>query len=148
MDSKPIAIVMSIVITVGALGAVAVFGSDALTGAMSTTSMTPKTMQILYVGAGQDAVANLVMTNQGSSSLEAGARVVLTHGGHVVGSLASGGAVEPYGTATFSGSLNDTTGAAANATTRVYPGDEVIAEFSARTTAGELVRNLFTVIVR
>ena len=148
MDSKPIAIVMSIVITVGALGAVAVFGSDALTGAMSTTSMTPKTMQILYVGAGQDAVANLVMTNQGSSSLKAGAHVVLRHGGHVVGTLASGSAVEPYGTATFSGSLNDTTGPHANATTNVYPGSEVIAEFNAVTTAGELVRNLFTVIVR
>lgn len=148
MDSKPIAIVMSIVITVGALGAVAVFGSDALTGAMSTTSMTPKAMQILYVGAGQDAVANLVMTNQGSSSLEGGAHVVLRHGGALVGNLTSAGAVEPYGTATFGGSLNDTSGPAAGTATKVYPGDEVVAEFSARTTAGELVRNLFTVIVR
>ncbi len=148
MDSKPIAIVMSIVITVGALGAVAVFGSDALTGAMSTTSMTPKTMQILYVGTGQDAVANLVMTNQGSSSLKDGALVVLRHEGAVVGRLASPAAVEPYGTATFGGSLNDTNGPAANTTTKVYPGDEVVAEFSAYTTADELVRNLFTVIVR
>ncbi len=142
MDSKPIAIVMSIVITVGALGAVAVFGSDALTGAMSTTSMTPKTMQILYVGAGQVAVANLVMTNQGSSSLEAGASVALMHDGHAIGNLTSSVPAAPYGTITFGGSLNDT-GAA-----KVYPGDEVVADFNARTTAGELVRNLFTVIVR
>ena len=142
MDSKPIAIVMSIVITVGALGAVAVFGSDALTGAMSTTSMTPKTMQILYVGAGQDAVANLVMTNQGSSSLEAGAYVVVTHDGLAIGNLTSTAAAAPYGTITFGGALNDTNVA------KVYPGDEVVADFNARTTAGELVRNLFTVIVR
>ena len=142
MDSKPIAIVMSIVITVGALGAVAVFGSDALTGAMSTTSMTPKTMQILYVGAGQDAVANLVMTNQGSSSLEANAYVVITHDGQEIGNLTSDAAAAPYGTITFGGALNDT------GTAKVYPGDEVVADFNARTTAGELVRNLFTVIVR
>lgn len=142
MDSKPIAIVMSIVITVGALGAVAVFGSDALTGAMSTTSMTPKTMQILYVGVGQDAVANLVMTNQGSSSLEAGASVLLTHDGLEIGNLTSKAAAAPYGTITFGGTLNDT------GTAKVYPGDEVVADFNARTTAGELVRNLFTVIVR
>lgn len=148
MDSKPIAIVMSIVITVGALGAVAVFGSDALTGAMSTTSMTPKTMQILYVGTGQDAVANLVMTNQGSSSLKGGSFVVLKHGGVTVGNLSNPDTVEPYGTATFGGSLNDTTGSAASMSTKVYPGNEVVAEFSARTTADELVRNLFTVIVR
>ena len=140
---------MSIVITVGALGAVAVFGSDALTGAMSTTSMTPKTMQILYVGTGQDAVANLVMTNQGSSSLKGGSFVVLRHGGVTVGNLTNPDTVEPYGTATFGGSLNDTSGPAASAmSTKVYPGNEVVAEFSARTTADELVRNLFTVIVR
>ena len=143
MDSKPIAIVMSIVITVGALGAVAVFGGDALTGAMSTTSMTPKTMQVLYVGTAQSAEANLVVTNQGSSSLESGAFAVLKHGGQVIGNLTSTGAVEPYGTATFSGTLSDTPGAA-----KVYPGDEVIVEFNARTTSGELVRNLFTVIVK
>lgn len=142
MDSKPIAIVMSIVITIGALGAVAVFAGDALTGAMSTTSMTPKAMQILYVGASESAVANLVMTNQGSSSIEGGAYVVVSHAGHKIGSLTSAGAVEPYGTVTFGGTLNDTVGAG-----KVYPGDEVIAEFNARTTAGELVRNLFTVIV-
>ena len=143
MDSKPIAIVMSIVITVGALGAVAVFGGDALTGAMSTTSMTPKTMQVLYVGAGQSAEANLVVTNQGSSSLEGGAFAVLRHDGQAIGNLTSSGAVEPYGTATFSGTLNDTLGSA-----KVYPGDEILVEFNALTTSGELVRNLFTVIVK
>ncbi len=144
MDSKPIAIVMSLVLTVGALGAVAVFAGDTLTGAMSATSMTPKTMQVIYVGAGSGAEANLVISNQGSGALAGGSYALLRNAGAAIGNLSHADGVAPYGTATYTGTLTDN----ATAATTVYPGDEIIVEINAETTSGELVRNLFTVTVR
>ena len=68
MDSKPIAIILGIVITVGAMGSVGLYASNILTGTATSTDLIPKTTELVQIN--KDTLeANIQFTNQGSDTL-------------------------------------------------------------------------------
>ena len=68
MDSKPIAIIIGIVITVGAMGSVGLYASNILTGTSTSTDIIPKTTELIQID--KDTLeANIQFTNSGTDTL-------------------------------------------------------------------------------
>ena len=68
MDSKPIAIIIGIVITVGAMGSVGLYASNILTGTSTSTDIIPKTLELVQIDS-DTLEANVQFTNQGTDTL-------------------------------------------------------------------------------
>ncbi len=69
MDSKPIAIIIAIVVTVGAMGTAAVLAGNILSGTSTATDLLPKTVEMHSINS-DHLEANIQFTNQGSGTLE------------------------------------------------------------------------------
>lgn len=174
MDSKPIAIIIAIVITIGAMGAVIVTSTNILSGTSGSTELLPKTVEVFSIDPDHLEV-NVQMTNQGQATINgAVVRLEVSDGTKTysyplttnVGTSADTNAIEPYKTLTISGSakadiltgvkeittvayssgLADITGAAPTWT--VYPGNSVLLRINANTTSGDTLFKLHEVTVK
>ena len=119
MDSKPIAIIIGIVITVGAMGSVGLYATNILTGTSTSTDIIPKTVELISIDK-DHLEANIQFTNQGTDTLT---RITATmeFEGNINNLVVKTPIVQPYERIWMSGSID-----AAEATTRDNAFDDVI----------------------
>ncbi len=154
MDSKPIAIIIGIVITVGAMGSVALYATNIFAGTSTVTDLLPKTVEILSIDK-DHLEANIQFTNQGTGTLQNIIGVVEVNGitNHTL--IVRTPTVEPYKTLGLSGAIKSDTGKRIDDNTAsiasdwdVYPGQSVLLRVIAQTTSGDRIEKLHEITVR
>ena len=153
MDSKPIAIIIAIVVTVGAMGAVAVSAGNIFAGTSTSTDLLPKTTQMFSIDS-DHMEANIQFTNQGTGTLTGIVGSIEIDGLYNQTLTSRTATVEPYQTLVLTGSVksDETT----NIGTRtpsgdqwdVYPGESVLLRISVKTTSGDTIEKLHEITVR
>ena len=141
MDSKPIAIIIAIVVTIGMMGGVAVFSSNIISGTSTSNDLTPKTLEVIQIKPGQ-LVANIQLTNQGTGTLK-NINGTITIGGNDYDLINETPIVEPFKTIVLSGSVTNTTQAF-----EVYPGNSVLLTVEAKTTSGDIMQKIYKITVK
>ena len=66
---RGITIIISIVVGVAAMGGVAIFGFDVLSGSTVGTNIIPKSLDIVSSDAGKSIQISVALTNQGTGSI-------------------------------------------------------------------------------
>ncbi len=162
MDSKPIAIILGIVITVGAMGAATVYAGNIFSGTSTSTDLIPKTVEIFSIDK-DHLEANVQLTNQGTGTLQNIRGQVEVNGltNHTLTVKTS--SVGPYKTLVLSGPIRDIESAGATgkgtligtATSQdqasqwdMYPGQSVLLRITAETTSGDSIEKLHEITVR
>ena len=69
MDSKPIAIIIDIIATVGAMSGATLFATNIFAGTTTATDLLPKTVEVFYVDK-EHLEGNISFTNQRSGTLK------------------------------------------------------------------------------
>ena len=142
MDSKPIAIILGIVITVGAMGSVGLYASNILTGTATSTDIIPKTLELVQTDSGT-LEANIQFTNQGTDTLT-----------YITGAMEIGDAVnplevrskivEPYERVWLSGTVLATASYAKDTAYQNIPSDTVDIRTHCDVTEADLKKSSFT----
>lgn len=155
MDSKPLAIILAIVITFGAMGVIVVYGGNVLSGTSTNTELLPKTLEVLSVD--EDYLrANILFTNQGSNTIRSIDAVLEVENLYNY-TLSANGDIEPHKTVVITGNIQD--GVKPNFVNlngdpfeddnwSIFPGDKVLLRVSATTTSGDYIEKIYTIIVQ
>lgn len=159
MDSKPVAIIIAIVATVGAMSGAALFATNIFAGTSTAADLLPKTVEVLYVN-NTHLEGNIAFINQGSGTLKSiDGTIAIDDTEYKLTNVQS--QVPPYKTLGLRGSINSgencrpaqTVAPPANFTScgqqfTVYPGDSVLLRISVSTTNGDVFEKLYPVTVK
>ena len=158
MDSKPVAIIIAIVATVGAMSGAALFATNIFAGTSTAADLLPKTVEVLYV-SNTHLEGNIAFTNQGSGTLKSIDGIIVIDGAeYKLTNVQS--QVPPYKTLGLRGSINSGENCRqahaptlANFTScgeqfTVYPGDSVLLRISVSTTNGDVFEKLYPITVK
>lgn len=102
MDSKPIAIIIAVVITIGAMGSVIVTSTNILSGTSSSTDLLLKTTDVISISPNH-LEANIQITNQGQTTLD-NVKAYLEIDGIYRYNITTTDNINPYETLIISGS--------------------------------------------
>lgn len=157
MDSKPIAIIIDIVATVGAMSGATLFATNIFAGTTTATDLLPKTVEVFYVNK-EHLEGNISFTNQGSGTLKGVEGVIKIDDTEyqlqnvqeeippyktlgLRGSIFSG---ENCRTTTTPGSQFSSCGKSFT----IYPGESVLLRILANTTNGDTIEKLYPITVK
>ena len=91
---RGITIIISIVVGVAAMGGVAIFGFDVLSGSTVGTNLVPKTLDVISSNTGKSIQVSVVLNNQGSGSIASVGAVLRANVMEICGPSVSGDEVD------------------------------------------------------
>lgn len=164
MDSKPIAIIIGVVITIGVMGVIIIFGGNALIGASTNTELSPKSLDVISIAKDSLAV-NVLLINRGSSTID-NVSAVLEIDGKYDYPLKSNDNVSPHGTLVITGNIQgpatltnllsayngigvaDADAKIVTGIWDIYAGDEVLLHLEGETTSGDIFEKIYEITVK
>lgn len=164
MDSKPLAILLAIIITFGAMGVIVVFGGNTLTGTSTNTELLPSVLKVISI-EGDRLEVNAQIKNQGSSTIDF-VIATLEIDGKYGYTLGSNSYVSPFDTLIISGSAQGPAAlinllpeydgiGVANVDAKVvtgiwdiYSGDKVLLRIAGQTTSGDVFERIYDITVQ
>lgn len=160
MDSKPLAILIAIIITFGAMGVIAVFGGNLFSGTASNIELTPKSIEVIALNEDHLEVS-ILMTNQGTSTIH-NVNATMEVKNYMYQLSSNPNNVESYKTLSLSGSLKDELHTAKSVigdtvypyvnnlpdSWNIYPGDDVWLHIHAESTSGDVIKKLYKITVK
>lgn len=157
MDSKPIAIIIAIVATVGAMSGATLFATNIFAGTTTATDLLPKTVEVLYVDQ-THLEGNIAFTNQGSGTLKGVEGIIkIDDTEYKLQNVQD--EIPPYKTLGLRGAIKSGEECRAvtaqpqaftkcNSTFTIYPGESVLLRILANTTNGDTIEKLYPITVK